>query len=119
MKICYFVVKDNELLEIDKAKVAKLATTAMTTVALTANQTVHAAPVTHEIDITTLTQPFIKVIVDLSNPFAYACAVKGALKLAAGEDAQGKKMIKNALSGYLVVKFIPQMFELLDGVNLF
>ncbi len=119
MKICYFVVKDNELLEIDKAKVAKLATTAVTAVVLTTNQTVHAAPVTPEIDVTTLTQPFVKLIVDLANPFSYACAVKGALKLSAGEDVKGKKMIKNAFSGYLVVKFIPQMFDLLDGVNLF
>ncbi len=115
MKICYFVVKNNELLEIDSRKVA---TTAMTVTALTTAPTAYAATVP-AVDVKALTQPFVQVIVDLSSPFSYACAVKGALKMAAGDEAQGKKMIKNALSGYLVVKFIPQIFEILDGVNLF
>ncbi len=115
MKVCYFVVKDNELLEVDARKVV---TTAVTVATLATTPTAHAATVP-AIDVKTLTQPFVQVIVDLSSPFSYACAVKGALKMAAGDEAQGKKMIKNALSGYLVVKFIPQIFELLDGVNLF
>ena len=115
MKVCYFVVNDNELVEIDSKKVAS---TAMAVAALTTTPIAHAAT-TPVIDITPVTQPFIQVIVDLSKPFSYACAVKGALKMAAGDEAQGKKMIKNAMSGYLVVKFIPQIFELLDGINLF
>lgn len=115
MKVCYFVVKDNELVEIDSKKVAA---TVMAAAALTTTPTAHAATVP-AVDVKSLTQPFVQVIVDLSSPFSYACSVKGALKMAAGDEAKGKKMIKNALSGYLVVKFIPQIFEILDGVNLF
>ena len=45
--------------------------------------------------------------------------IKGAMQVATGDEIKGKASMKNALMGYLVVKFTPQLFDFLDGLSFF
>ena len=60
-----------------------------------------------------------KGIIELANPVSYACMIKGAMQVATGDEVKGKASMKNALMGYLVVKFTPQLFDFLDGLSFF
>ena len=64
-------------------------------------------------------QPIVDAIIELANPVSYACMIKGAMQVATGDEVKGKASMKNALMGYLVVKFTPQLFEFLDGLTFF
>ena len=43
----------------------------------------------------------------------------GGIIVATGDEIKGKASMKNALMGYLVVKFTPQLFDFLDGLSFF
>lgn len=112
MKVCAFVVKDSRLIEIDYKKVQKLGITA---IALTSS----TMPVSAEtINIGDAFDPIIKVITDLVDPVAYASFVKGGLMFMIGNEHEGKKAMGNTVKGYLVIKFIPQILDLLSKVVL-
>ena len=112
MKVCSFVMKNNQLIEMDPKKVQKVA---IATIALTSN----TIPVSAEgIDVKDAFDPIIQVITDLADPLAYACFVKGGLMYMVGNEHEGKKAIGNTLKGYLVVKFVPQILDLLSKVVL-
>lgn len=112
MKVCYCVVNKNKLIEIDSKKVQKAA---IATIALTSN----TIPVSAEaINVKDAFDPIIQVITDLADPLAYACFVKGGLMYMVGNEHEGKKAIGNTLKGYLVVKFVPQILDLLSKVVL-
>ena len=118
MKVCYFVMKNNELVEIDHKKVGEVATTCalMTTPVLP----IHAADVANGgLQIKEAAQPIVEAIIELANPVSYACMIKGAMQVATGDEIKGKASMKNALMGYLVVKFTPQLFDFLDGLSFF
>ena len=118
MKICYFVMKNNELVEVDPKKVGQVATTCalMTTPVLP----IHAADVANGgLQIKEAAQPIVEAIIELANPVSYACMIKGAMQVATGDEIKGKASMKNALMGYLVVKFTPQLFDFLDGLSFF
>lgn len=123
MKVCCFVVKDNNLLEVDGNKAFKTAVTCVAaTSAVTGLPVLAADPGSLAEAGTTVkqaAQPIIQAIVDLADPVAYACMIKGAMQLATGNEAKGKAAMKNAVTGYLVVKFTPQLFDFLDGLNIF
>lgn len=113
MKICSFVVKNNNLIELDSKKIQKLT---LATIALTSN----TAPVlaTDTINVAEAFDPIIQVITDLADPLAYACFVKGGLLYMVGNEHEGKKAINNTLKGYLIVKFVPQILDLLGKIVL-
>ena len=118
MKVCYFVIKNNELVEIDPKKVGQ----AVTTCALIATPAlpIHAADVANGgLQIKEAAQPIVDAIIELANPVSYACMIKGAMQVATGDEIKGKASMKNALMGYLVVKFTPQLFDFLDGLSFF
>lgn len=62
--------------------------------------------------------PLIKMLQDLSEPVAYGFMVKGFLQMMAGDDHVGQKTIKSAVSGYLGIKLIPKVFEIIRGLSL-
>ncbi len=118
MKICYFVMKNNELVEVDPKKAGQVVTTCalMTTPVLP----IHAADVANGgLQIKEAAQPIVDAIIELANPVSYACMIKGAMQVATGDEIKGKASMKNALMGYLVVKFTPQLFDFLDGLSFF
>ena len=112
MKVCAFVVKDSRLIEMDPKKVQKVA---IATIALTSN----TIPVSAEaINVKDAFDPIINVITDLADPLAYACFVKSGLMFMIGNEHEGKKAMGNTLKGYLIVKFVPQILDLLSKVVL-
>ena len=112
MKVCSFVIKNNQLIEMDPKKVQKVAITA---IALTSN----TIPVSAEaINVKDAFDPIINVITDLADPLAYACFVKSGLMFMIGNEHEGKKAMGNTLKGYLIVKFVPQILDLLSKVVL-
>ena len=113
MKVCYCVVNKNKLIEIDSKKVQKAA---IATIALTTNTMPVLAAET--VNVGEAFDPIIQVITDLADPLAYACFVKGGLLFMVGNEHEGKKAINNTLKGYLVVKFVPQILDLLSKVVL-
>ena len=113
MKICSFVVKNNELIEFDSKKVQKAT---IATGALTSNTLPVLAAET--VNVAEAFDPIIQVITDLADPLAYACFVKGGLLFMIGNEHEGKKTINNTLKGYIIVKFVPQILELLGKIVL-
>ena len=113
MKVCAFVVKDSRLIEIDYKKVQKAA---IATIALTTNTMPVLAAET--VNIGDAFDPIIEVITDLVDPVAYASFVKGGLMFMIGNEHEGKKAMGNTVKGYLVIKFIPQILDLLSKVVL-
>lgn len=111
MEICCFVVKDNELLEVDPKKVTAVA---MTTMALTSGHPALAA----QTNVKEAVQPLVDVVIDLAEPITYAAMVKGGLQMAMGNEHEGKRAIANAFKGYLVVKFVPMIFDIIDGIGI-
>ena len=111
MQICYCVVKKNELVEIDPKKVAK---TAVATMALCSGNPVMAA----QVNVKQAVQPLIDIVIDLAEPVAFAATVKGGLQLSIGNEHEGKKAIGNAIKGYLVVKLVPILFDVIDGISI-
>ena len=110
MKICACIVRNNELLEVDSKKLLKAGIFSM---ALSSGNPALAA-----IDIKTGVQPLVDIIVDLAEPVSYAGMIKGALQMAIGNEHEGKKAMGNTVKGYLVIKFIPQILDLLSKVVL-
>lgn len=113
MKVCYCVVNKNKLIEIDSKKVQKAA---IATIALTTNTMPVLAAET--VNVGEAFDPIIQVITDLADPLAYACFVKSGLMFMIGNEHEGKKAMGNTLKGYLIVKFVPQILDLLSKVVL-
>lgn len=113
MKICAFVMKDNELIEVDSKKVQ---TATLMAVSLATNNPVALAAETT--NVSGAFEPIIRVITDLADPVAYACFIKGGMLFMIGNEHEGKKALGNTLKGYLVIKFVPQLMSLLGKVVL-
>lgn len=64
-------------------------------------------------------QPIVDMIADAAEPICYGYFIKGFLKMAQSKEEEGKKVIKNAATGFLGVKFIPQIMKWLRGIQLF
>ena len=111
MKVCCFVMKNHELIEVDPKKVTAVA---MTTMALSSGNPVSAA----QINVKEAVQPLVDVVIDLAEPITYAAMVKGGLQMAMGNEHEGKKAIGNAFKGYLVAKLVPIIFDIIDGIAL-
>ena len=68
-------------------------------------------------DIGTAVAPIIATLQDLAEPFSYGFAIKGVLQKMSGKDNEGAKTLKNALGGYVVVQFLPEIYKLLRLVK--
>lgn len=81
----------------------------------------HASTVTNaseNVNVSQALSPLINTLQDLAEPFSYGFCVKGVLQKMAGKENEGNKTIKNALGGYLVVQFLPEIYKLLELVKL-
>ena len=95
MKICCFVMKNHELIEVDVKKVTAVA---MTTMALSSGNPVSAA----QINVKEAVQPLVDVVIDLAEPITYAAMDKGRLQMGMGNEHKKKKAIGHALKCSLV-----------------
>lgn len=64
-------------------------------------------------------QPVIDMIADCAEPITYGYMIKGFLKLTQGKEEEAKKVIQNAGTGFIGVKFIPQILRWLRELELF
>lgn len=69
-------------------------------------------------NISSSVQPLIDVLIDLAEPVSYGFMVKGFIEWMTGRENEGKKTIKSSMTGYLGIKFIPQIFKIIKGINL-
>lgn len=134
MKISGFYVTKNQIL-IDEKKVINgmgQMTQGMVLVSL-GNQ---AIPIIHDVltssvivahastttiatpDIGNAVAPIIQTLQDLAEPFSYGFAIKGVLQKMSGKENEGTKTLKNALGGYVVVQFLPEIYKLLRLVKI-
>lgn len=69
-------------------------------------------------NITQAVAPIIQTLQDLAEPFSYGFAIKGIMQKMSGKENEGTKTLKNALGGYVVVQFLPEVYKLLRLVEL-
>lgn len=69
-------------------------------------------------DIGNAVAPIIQTLQDLAEPFSYGFAIKGVLQKMSGKENEGTKTLKNALGGYVVVQFLPEIYKLLRLVKI-
>lgn len=67
--------------------------------------------------VTESVQPIINVLKDLADPVAYGFMIKGFMKVMAGEEHEGLKIIKGAVGGYVGIQWIPMIFSLIKGIK--
>ena len=63
-------------------------------------------------------QPLVNIVIDLAEPVSYIFMVKGFLQWCSGKELEGKKAIKSAMTGYLGVQFMPQIFKIIKAIKL-
>ena len=68
--------------------------------------------------ISTAVKPLVDVLVDLAEPISYGFMCKGFLEMMSGHSENGKKTIKSAITGYLGIQFIPQIFKIIKAIKL-
>lgn len=68
--------------------------------------------------ITKAVQPIVDILIDLAEPVSYGFMCKGFMQVCSGKEAEGKKAIKDAAAGYLGIRFIPQIYDIIKGINL-
>lgn len=121
MKI--YLIKDDKCLDLtprlpeltreDEIKLAKLGITSLFVIEALTGSNLYAST-----NIADSVQPLINVLIDLAEPVSYGFMVKGFFEMMGGSDATGKKTIKHAVAGYLGIRFIPQIFKVIKGINL-
>lgn len=117
MKIYGFYVRENKKeikvkeIQIDVDKVImKAALTLIMCNGMT--RVVYAGPISESV------QPIVDILKDLAEPVAYGFMIKGFLSLMAGNEHEGKKTIKYAISGYLGIQLIPKIFNIIKNLQL-
>lgn len=118
MQIVGFIVRENKKVreidinqqDIEKAlvKVAVIGVTVHTGFSPTI---ANASTVTESV------QPIINVLKDLAEPVSYGFMIKGFMKVMAGEEHEGMKVIKGAVGGYVGIQWIPMIFKLIKNIK--
>ena len=67
--------------------------------------------------VTESVQPIINVLKDLAEPVSYGFMIKGFMKIMAGEEHEGMKIIKGAIGGYVGIQWIPMIFSLIKNIK--
>lgn len=121
-----WIGKDGTIKYVDKAKFEKAVailekgTTVFLKIAVVNGATlIIGGPVYAGTSIAAGLQPIVDMIADCAEPICYGYFIKGFLKMAQSKEEEGKKVIKNAATGFLGVKFIPQIMKWLRGIQLF
>ncbi|UYZ39095.1 hypothetical protein OD350_28905 (plasmid) [Clostridium beijerinckii] len=71
----------------------------------------HAGTVTQSL------QPLVDVLKDLAEPVSYGFMIKGFMKIMAGEEHEGLKVIKGAIGGYIGIQWIPYIFSIIKSIK--
>lgn len=118
MQIIGFIVRDTKT---NKCKEINIKITEETVVktalmGVTTYTTMKAIPANAS-TITEGVQPIIEILKDLAEPISYGFMIKGFLKLMSGEEHEGIKIIKCAITGYIGIQWIPMIFRVIKSVK--
>lgn len=113
MKIIYFKVKKGKVTDLEdvKMKLVKYGVPAILALQTTTGN-VYAAN-----EIKEGLKPIIKTLQDLADPVAYCFMIYGGIKFITGHAHEGQKMIGQAIGGFILIQWIPWMFELIRKVG--
>lgn len=81
------------------------------TFAAVMTSTAQAGPVSKQV------QPIVDVLKDLAEPVAYAFMVYGGIKIMSGQSSAGKQTIKEAVSGYIFIQWVPWVFSIIRSIG--
>lgn len=62
-------------------------------------------------------RPVINQLQDLAEPVAYAFMIYGGIKIISGQASEGKKMVKDAIGGYILIQWIPWIFNVIRSIR--
>lgn len=64
-------------------------------------------------------QPLFTTIGHFAQPVCYGYLMKGMFNMMQAKEEEGKKTMKFAVGGFLGAKFVPQIFDFLETLQLF
>lgn len=113
MKIIYFKVKKGKVKDMKdiQRKLVKYGIPAVLAVQ-TMSGNAYAAN-----DIKTGLKPIIQTLQDLADPVAYCFMIYGSIKYITGHAQEGQKMIGSAIGGFILIQWIPWIFDLIRKVG--
>jgi hypothetical protein len=112
MKVIYWKIKNGKVSDIETLQSRFLEVGIPVTFVLLTQNHVHAAA-----NVKQAMKPIIDTLKDLAEPVTYAFMIFGGLKYASGHSAEGGKIIKNAIGGYILVQWIPWIFSIIRQVG--
>lgn len=62
-------------------------------------------------------QPVINLLQDLAEPIAYAFMIYGGIQYIAGKSSEGKRILKDAAGGYILIQWIPWLFSIIRTIR--
>lgn len=62
-------------------------------------------------------QPIISLLQDLAEPIAYAFMIYGGIQHIAGKSAEGKRILRDAAGGYILIQWIPWLFSIIRTIR--
>jgi predicted RNA-binding protein len=114
MKVIYWRVKKTGEI-VDEKTIAKMATEIAIPIGLTlasSTTALAAGP-----DIKQAMKPLITALQDLAEPVSYAFMIYGGIKYMSGHSSEGQQTIKNAIGGYVLIQWIPWIFEIIKSIG--
>lgn len=85
---------------------------------LTATTCATLAPVPAQaVSISQSVEPVIEILKDLAEPVSYGFMIKGFMKLMAGQEHEGLKIIKCSICGYIGIQWIPMIFSIIKSIK--
>jgi hypothetical protein len=112
MRIVYWKIKNGKLSDLESVKRRFLEIGIPVTFILASSTDVYAAT-----NVKQAMKPIITTLQDLAEPITYAFMIFGGLKYASGHSAEGGKIIKNAIGGYVLIQWIPWIFSIIKQVG--
>ena len=113
MTIIYLRVKNGKVTNLKdiERKIIKYGAPAALVIGNALTQNVYAA------NLKASLKPIITTLQDLAYPLTYGFMIVGTLKYIAGQSQEGKKTIKDAVAGYILVQWIPWIFGLIEQIG--
>ena len=70
-----------------------------------------------ESSISAKLHPVIALLQDLVEPVSYCFMIYGGLKIISGNKSRGLEILKDAAAGYVLVQWIPWLFDIIRSIG--